>query len=602
MSVQEIQVSLEELRSLDLDEIVSSCKSQVYYELESAFRNVENSNAARLLSAACSMHLKPESTITPFSPKFIMQDRRGIIANDFSKASLNVLAEFCSEVEIPEIKARLADLCWVTKSGSIEHAYMAIQAYLESAKRLLLEDDTWVYTTERIERALRLSCMFRRETQRPDLFTSISNFVISQIDSKKLNEPPFYVLRLLNLSHECGVGDQNWILSTAEEIAQTRFELNDTRTAINAWECALNSAVAARDKNKQQEIWTHIARCHVKEAEMQDGGLISAGALLKAIDSLSKVPNTRQERLELYEKMRDCQLESLHQLHEFSTSGTNISEIVHRAKTQVQGQDFFDMLFRLGVLVSRPTCIDTLKNQAIEQMQTTIAWMFGGTHIDHEGITVATVPSGMGLNNDPDGTVTWSIMMRNIGIDHQLAVQGQIRPAINEIMTQHHASEYTLQSILNNHPFIPNGHEYFFVKGITSGLEGDFLSACHVLIPQIENSLRYLARGQGEEPTTLHGDGSQERSGLKFLLNHPVILEVLGQNITGNLQAILIDKIYGDLRNQMSHGYMPAGHFFGNAPVFLWWLILHILMLPFGSYWKQNYKPENAADKVVKSL
>lgn len=600
--MQEIQVSLEELRSLNLVEIANSCKSQVYYELESAFRNVENSNAARLLSATCSMHLKPESTITPFSPKFIMQDSRGIIANDFSRSSLNVLAEFCLEVDVPELRARLADICWVTKSGSIEHAYMAIQAYIESAKILLLENDTWVYPAERIERALRLSCMFRRETQRPDLFISISDFVISEIDRKKLNEPPFYALRLLNLSHECGVGDQNWILSTAEEIAQNRFELNDTRTAINAWECALNSAIELRDKNKQQEIWTYIAGCHVKDSEMQDGGLISAGALLKAIDSLSKVPNTRQKRLELYEKMRDCQLESLHQLHEYSTPGTNISEIVHQAKIQVQGQDFFDMLFRLGVLVSRPACIDTLRSQAIEQMQTTIAWMFGGTHIDHEGITVATVPSGMGINDDPDGIVTWSIMMRNIGIDHQLAVQGQIRPAINEIMTQHHVSEHTLESILKNHPFIPKGHEYFFVKGVMCGLEGDFLTACHVLIPQIENSLRYVVRSQGEEPTTLHGDGSQERSGLKFLLNHAVILDVLGKNITGNLQAILIDKIYGDLRNQMSHGYMPAGHFFGNAPIFLWWLILHILMLPFGSYWKQNYKPENTTPKPIESL
>jgi hypothetical protein len=601
VSIQEIEVTLEDLQSIDQDQVVSLCKNVTYYELETAFGNIKDSNAAKLLSSSCSMHLKPENTKTPFSPKFIMQDRRALIASDFSKVSLIALSEFCQFVKIPELKARIADISWVTKVGSIEYAYMAIESYLESAKNLLDEGESWIYPAERIERALRLSCMFRRDNQRPDLFQNLSDFMISEVNTKKSDNSPFYALRLLSLSHECGVGENDWILNVAEEIAQARFVLGDIRTATNAWECALNSANSDRNKSKQQEIWKEIANCHIKDAEVQNGGLIAAGCILKAIDALSNVPNTRQERLELYETMRDYQIESLHQLHEFSSSPQDISEIVHQAKTTVQGKDFFDMLFRLGVLVSRPTDINKLKDQAIDQMQNSFAWMFGGTHIDHEGITVATVPSGMGLSDNPDASATWATMMKNIGINHELAVQGQIRPALDELMIQHHVSEYAFESILKNSPFIPYGHEYFFVKGLTFGLEGDFLSACHILIPQVENSLRYVARSQGEEPTTLHGDGTQERSGLKFLLDHPVIIEILGQDIVGNLQAILIDKIYGDLRNQMSHGYMPAGHFFGVAPVFLWWLVLHIVMLPLGTHWKQNYKPENAANKAIKS-
>ena len=87
MSIQEVEVTLEELQSLDQEQIVGSCKSLVYYELESAFGGIKDSNAAQLLSAICSMHLKPENSKAPFSPKFIMQDRRGLIANDFSKES-----------------------------------------------------------------------------------------------------------------------------------------------------------------------------------------------------------------------------------------------------------------------------------------------------------------------------------------------------------------------------------------------------------------------------------------------------------------------------------------------------------------------------------
>ncbi len=230
-------------------------------------------------------------------------------------------------------------------------------------------------------------------------------------------------------------------------------------------------------------------------------------------------------------------------------------------------------------------------------MQSSFAWMFGATHIDHDGMTTAVVPAGIGINDDPDGANVWSIMMKNIGIDHQLAVQGQIRPAMDEMMSKFFVRESEVASILKNHPFIPYGHEYFFCKGITSGLEGDFLVACHILIPQIENSLRYVARRQGDEPTTLHGNGAQERNGLKTLLEHPVVIETLGVNITTNLQAILVDKIYGDLRNQMSHGYVPVGQFYSTAAVFLWWLVLHILMLPYGALWEKQYGQKDTTDK-----
>ena len=119
-----------------------------------------------------------------------MQDRRGLIANDFSKESLNALSQFCHSVTIPELQARLADISWVTKVGSVEHAYIAIEAYLESAKQLLAVGESWVYPAERIERALRLSCMFRRDTQRPDLFEKLAGFIKSEIDSKKLDDSP----------------------------------------------------------------------------------------------------------------------------------------------------------------------------------------------------------------------------------------------------------------------------------------------------------------------------------------------------------------------------------------------------------------------------
>lgn len=589
MSIQDIETSLDELRDLNHEEIANTCKHVTYRELENAYGRMQESNAAQLLSLICSMQLNPENHRTPYTPKLLSQNKRTLIPDDFSEGSLRVLSDFSQEVTIPELKARISDVLWVRRFGGVESAYIAIEAYLESAQLLIEKDEVWIYPIERIERALRLSCNFRRDNQRPDLYNSLSDFVMSEINDNKSKEQPFYALRLLELAYECGMGENEWILETANEIAEQCAQLNNTRTAIGAWEFALNPCRQLRDKGREQEIWRKIATVHIQDSEVPHSCLFSASSLLKAIDALSNIPNTREERLELYETMRDYQRESLHQMGEFATSGIDISDLVKYAQDGIQGRDWFDMLFRLGVVVERPTNISNLRNEVIEQQQGCITNLLGTTHIDHDGIPVATIPSWAVNDDNSNDTILWSNMMKNIKIHHQLAVQAQIRPALDTIMIQYNISENTLSHLFKNHPFIPQGHDQFYVKGIGYGLSGDFLSACHILIPQIENSLRYIARNRGEEPTTLHGDGSQERSGLKHLLDHPLILDSLGEDIVVNLQAILLDKVYGDLRNQMSHGYAPSVHFYGEASIYLWWLVLHILMVPYAKAWNESY-------------
>ncbi|MCE7658117.1 DUF4209 domain-containing protein [Vibrio fluvialis] len=595
MSFQETVVTLEELQQLDLAALLSEIKENTYMYIESVFAAQKDSPAAQLLAAACSMHFNPQDSKAPFSPKFVFEDRRGLIASDFSKESLTAIKDFCDQVENHELRARLSDIVWITKSGSIEHAYMAIEAYLESAKELTESSDSWVIPYERIERALRLSCLFRRDNQRPDLFQRVSEHLLEEYERHKREERPYYSLKLLSLCFECGINENDWFFDEGTQLATAAFEAADFDSSIRAYEIALDAGNSLRDKQKQIDTWEAISNCHEKAAEQGPTGMVAAGRILKAIDALAKVPGTKDRRLALYEEMREQQIESLHDLNLIVSEPQDIRELVHNAVAHVQSKDWFDALFRLGTIAS-PVQMQSLKEQALEQMRSSFAWMFGITHMDHEGMTTAVIPASIGIKEDENGLQCWSIMMRNIGIHHQLSVEGQILPAMNEVSAKYNINEMALRQICQNHPFIPDGHQEFFVKGLLAGFNRDFMTACHLLVPQIENSLRYLARQRGEEPSTLHGDGSQERSGIKGLLGHQAIIDTLGSDITSNLQVILLDKIYGDLRNQLSHGYMPASKYWGTSAKYLWWLVLHILMLPLARHWKENYKVEDASE------
>ena len=71
-------------------------------------------------------------------------------------------------------------------------------------------------------------------------------------------------------------------------------------------------------------------------------------------------------------------------------------------------------------------------------------------------------------------------------------------------------------------------------------------------------------------------------------MEHPKLNTEFG-DILYHLKAILIDKVYGDLRNQVSHGYIDSNQINSEASVTLWWLVLRIVILPYREYWFAKY-------------
>ncbi|EFB2541006.1 TPA: DUF4209 domain-containing protein [Escherichia coli] len=593
--MDDINISLDELNTIDLSPLIQSKLPVTCFDITKYLSSLGDGRAEiRLLTHICGFHFRPENPQVPFGPCFQSSQGRSAIPDDINGLSLEVLSQFCPTIELPELQARIADTLWVRKIGGIRFPLLAVRAYYASSIAIMTSQGTWVSALERLERALRLCCFFRKNTDFRDEFDQLSAHLLAEYERTREQGDSPYPLRLLQLDIDCKVSEPSFIAQellflTKNYLAQKLFSF-----AVDACKTAITIANRCCDRDTQFEFWRLLADTHLEESKFQDGGMISAACMQNAIEALANIPGTRIERLALYEEMRDYQIESRHQMSILQSPPQDISEIVHQAKSRVVGRDMFDMVFRLAMLVCRPTSIERLKAQAIEHKANSIAWMFGSTHIDHEGMTLARIPAGLGID-DANGAVIWPIMMTRMRIDHELAVAGQIIPATDEITMKYPISEAFFRDMFINHPFIPFGHEEFFIKGMVCGFNGDFMTACHVLIPQIENSLRYVAKIKGEEPSQLHGDGSQERNGLKGLLDNPLIIEAFGVDIIGNLQALLVDKIYGDLRNQLAHGYVPAGYYNQPPCIFAWWLVLHILMNPTARYWQATYGQESEA-------
>jgi hypothetical protein len=138
-------------------------------------------------------------------------------------------------------------------------------------------------------------------------------------------------------------------------------------------------------------------------------------------------------------------------------------------------------------------------------------------------------------------------------------------------------SESELLTLITPSAFIPNGRESLYAKGLYAGLTQDFVVSTHLLIPQLENSLRHLLKQQGvnvivDNPKT----GTQSHLQLEAILGKSELEHILGYDIVQDLTGLLIKSSNANLRNRVAHGLQSD---FNTASTFyLWWLTLRLCL------------------------
>jgi len=579
---------LEDFKSLDVNSILAQRVTYSYSNLEKIFLSIENSPPAKLFACICDMRLEAHDIDQPYKTRFIIDNRRGLVPSDLPTQVLQILKEFCGNLDNPLLRARLADLLWVTRVGKIEFAIVAIESFISSVELLIqLEniDENSHEIIKIVERAIRLSSRLRSNPKVNTMFISIIDLVQDQLLSIINNDHKRIKLTEILVEVAPKEIKHAYLIEILKEISKKSIKSKDFLIAERSYQCIIGFSYITEDKNLEEKINKKISKCYLRQAKEISNGFVSAHFVKCAIEYLSKVQNTRKKRVKLYELMRDFQREGMTQLQTFSIDSTDITEIKERAIKRVKGVDLFDELMRFSIYINLPENLEDIKGNIFLQNNGLFSSIFSSLHIDHEALPVAEVRVN-------DEEKIWESLIKSLKISHQISVEGIIIPALKKIVEEYHLSEEYFFDLLRNNSFIPDGHLGYFAKGIYSGFTGDFLTATHLLVPQIENSLRYILSCSGEEPTTLHSDGTQERDSLKSLLDNEVIQNVLTKNISENLKVLLLDKIYGDHRNQISHGYMPNSYFYSYSSIYLWWFIFHILMIANYKEWRVKYDPK----------
>lgn len=596
-----IILSLADLQSLDceapLAEIRSvDCQSfgPLYREAAAATESAGDDRAAlayRLLAEVSEIHFKPEDRAEPYGPRWVLNGRRSIIPEDLHGEQSAVFAAIAPTLKNPGLRARLADIAWINDRSLVASAQLAIFSYYE-AVRLVADGGAELYFDGKASshtgvQYLRRACQIAQATgwkapEADDLRSLIGRITQNAFDSGDAGG--FLNTARLNLSY--GITDPASIALQAEVLAAVGGLYPERARSL--WEMA---ARAHRDsKNSVDEInrcLVNAAECYVMMAEAAGfKGMAAASWLMDAIKALRGIPATNDRRTALEAKLREAQA-SIHEEMGVISTEIDLTKIIDHSCKAVKGLTLPQAIAEFVRLDQSPAPED-LKKQVLDQAQKNPLTSVIPIMIhDAEGRLVARSP-GLAETGESNDEAIQHLIARNEGFRRQITVSGAIEPARCLIMAEHPLHTRHFLALANMSAFVPSGHEGIYAQGFARFFGGDFISALHILAPQLENSLRHVLKQAAIDPSKILNDMTQESRTISVMLEKDrVALEkIFGPAIVLEIENIFDFRGGPSIRHKVAHGLMPAGSFYSHDAIYACWFIFRLCCLPIFPHWK----------------
>lgn len=536
-----------------------------------------------LLHSACSLSIELSKSKQPFGPAVVFEALRSAAVEDFAPSDLTALGEMAITIKDPEVKARICDLLWVI-CRDFRMAKAAIPAYIESAKRLEGFPRSRMFV-ERYHRAVQLTWMVAKNDV--NLVKSLTDAVTAAISKRVPTEDKWTCADLMRVLVETESGDALKYAQDCEVIA-IRAESNSAWSVARVyWQRKADWHRLAKQPDEHRLACIRAAETYVGEGESalkrptpSHGACV--GNFQRAVEALRRIPDTKKRVEELHSRILKEQELSMGETSTHSVQ-VDISGMVKSTVEMFKGKPKNDVLIGLAIFGAWPdknklrvSAQETAKESVWNQIMPTV-------FTTGKGKQIAEKPGGIFQNEDEQALSLKAQMMQEAQWHRGLMVNGGIKPALHVIHGEHFIRRDDLVFFVENNPFIPPGQEGIFLCGLHAGITGDFLVATHLLIPQIENSIRYLLTRYAGEPRTskLRDDLSQPERDLNELLYHEDVERVLGPDLVFTLKALLIEPGFGaNLRNNLAHGLLSTDQFTDTDAIYAWWVVWRICCMP----------------------
>jgi hypothetical protein len=403
----------------------------------------------------------------------------------------------------------------------------------------------------------------------------------AEIDSSKGQKGIFVPIKLLETLAQYRLGDPRKNASTCAELAEALLKKGDYYKARYCLEVEAKWHRIRKDEAAELGATRRIGEAFVAESEGKAQGesvsfMVASNFMVQGIEALRQAREPQERIKALKKRLAHFQEKSLEEMKPMHFS-IDIAEAVNAAQEQVKGKTFPEAVavLVLGSSLCKPT---KLRAEALTiAAEHPISHLFPRVMVDHKGRAIAKRGAVLGSESERQEEEVTALMFENAAQFHwSVRAEAFINPARIQILNDHRPSFSDIAPLIQYNPFVPPGHETLILRGLHAGFHGDLVLATHLLVPQIENSLRYILEGQGVDVSNLLSDGTQPVKILGTLLALPQAKEILGDDLVFELQGHLLEKTAFDLRNRLAHGFVTEDECSSVPGLCVWWLVLRI--------------------------
>ena len=592
---------------LDLDAVLAAIDASDAMALTRPLRDAAKSadadgdnltaSALHLLADICTIHFRPDDRAEPFGPLIDFGAQRSCTASDLRGEHTKAMALLAPSVANSVLRARLADLAWYNDRGDGSSGRLACNSYCEIIEARLSGalsrshglDDRIFDLVGYMHRAFQIAYrVYRQNDLPPKLLQTFTMLVEAAAQTGQY----VALVELCEFGRGYKVIDWSDVLTRSNEAlgVETTEDYPMARKAV--CELAANAGLQLGDKK--------AAAKHQREAVNMDlammrqvGGskLAQAHWLRVAIGDLRKFGGFADWLDELRAELRDLEEGSLDEFvgHSYRL---DVGDDALATFEVFDKLPLADALLQLALL-NQPYPEAELRKQADESAQKyPMSNLFGGTHTDRDGKVVAQTNAAPTVG-EPDGDWYKAQSLLFMDMHRQTIVAGRIDPARSAVLQRFPLEQRHFVPIVRCSPFVQEGYEHLYSLGFARFWQGDLISASHILIPQLENSIRYVLKNADAETSKLMQDLTQDDLSLSglFLRARWEMDRVFGSDLVHEVDLLFNFRPGPKLRHETAHGKLSDGHCFSHSTAYGCWLIYFMTCLPLISHWDDKVSP-----------
>lgn len=592
----EISRLLETVDTLDFYSFDSELSARSRQAL--ANKNYSGYRAYRVLMVVCSYHFSVDRQ-DAFGPRLIRDGMGTPIPADIAGEQSQTLATIAEMIDHPLLRARVADVAWYNHRNLHRSAVLAITAYCQTIEFYLDDKLSFRYeppyglsskVVDLIERAFHIVAGTGKRKTPPEIVIATWSRLYTHAEELRC----FTSLdRLARLGQSFNLIEWAQIAQDAERSANADAASDYAIAVKVVWELA---ALA----HHQSKDHAGFKRCKLKSIEQTlrmregvDSFMTRASWTRDAIRELRAIPGMQAELEALKAELLELQAQAAHELSSFQIP-MDLSEERQGTINVFKDLTLPEFFYTFSRICEVPEKMALHTDIIRDRSDSLLSDLFNGQiYTDALGRFVTQAPT---INLDDTPPPEWydHESLRYLDIQYQIWVESRVKPAAQILMTKFAVDDRHLMAIVSASPFVPSGFEHIYALGLARFLQGDMVSACHLLFPQLENSLRHVLSDAGIDTSKLDEELLQEDRSLSGLLSNrrEQLESIFGIDLIYTIDLLFNLKGGPSLRHEIAHGKLASGACYLHSSIYACWLMYYLMCLPLLRCWSTHVAPQ----------